>query len=236
MAWQGHLVCVSEPVVNPSNSSWRQATTGMVKVAAATVAFALWHSFLCSNGAKNGARALLGKKRGTGLYRAFFMIQALPTSVALFYTVWKQPNRVLYQARGGTRFLGWIVQAFSLAVALAAFFTFDKPKFLGIKGVAELNADLPLDEAQAQGPEIESDGKTRAVGVFRYSRHPLEWALALLFFATPKMKTNWLVFALLNALYSYFGALHEEKRLKKHSSHYENYQKQVAFFFGKSKK
>lgn len=204
----------------------------MLRVAAMTLGFALWHSLLCSNSAKNLARRLLGARRGTGLYRAFFMAQALPASLALFYGVWKQPNRVLYELRGAARVLAWTAQAASLAIALASLFTFDKPKFLGLKGIAELATDAPLDEAQAQGPEIEPDGEPRVVGPFRYSRHPLEWVVALVFFVTPKMKTNWLIFSALNGLYSYLGALHEEQRLDAHNEHYANYQKQVPFFFG----
>lgn len=216
-----------------SQTSWREARRGMLRAGGATLLFAGWHSLLCSNGAKNAARRCLGARRGTGIYRAFFIAQALPTAIGLFFTVWQQPHRVLYEARGKVKWLAWLVQAGALACALAAFFTFDKPKFLGLKGVAELGHELPLDEAQAQGPELEPDGQIRARGVFAYSRHPLEWALALVFLATPKMKTNWLAFGVLNTLYSYLGALHEEKRLLRHSQHYAAYQKQVKFFLGR---
>lgn len=204
----------------------------MFKTGAATLIFAIWHSFLCSDGAKNGARKLLGERRGRALYRGFFMAQAAILTVSLFGYIWKQPARVLYEARGAKRFFGWFVQAASLAIALAAFLQFDKPKFLGVRGALDLQSGANLDEPQAQGPELDADRNVRARGVFRYSRHPLEWALALVFLATPKMKTNWLVFDILNALYSYLGALHEEKRLSRFSADYARYQKQVAFFFG----
>lgn len=208
----------------------------MVNVTAATLLFALWHSFLCSDWAKNRARQLLGARRGTALYRGFFMIQSVPAMAALIAVILRQPHRVLYQARGARRFWGWGLQAGSLLVFALAMFEFDKPKFLGIKGALDLKKGDPITEAQAQGPELEPDGTVRARGVFRYSRHPLEWALTLLFLATPTLKTNWLVFDVLNAFYSFVGALHEEKRLERASPDYPEYQKQTPFFFGLPRK
>ena len=205
----------------------------MVKVGLATLLFAGWHSLLCSDGAKNRAREIFGARRGTGFYRAFFMVQSVLTSGALALFILLQPHRVLYQARGKTRFLGWAGQAGALVLFFLGMLELDKAKFLGLQGVRDLQKDQAITEAQAQGPELEADGTVRATGIFRYSRHPLEWAPALLLFASPVMKTNWLVFDVLTAIYSLLGALHEEKRLLRQSKNYAAYQKQVPFFFGK---
>ena len=221
-----------------SEVSWPDAARGMRKIGAATLLFAGWHSLLCSDGAKNGARALLGERRGTGWYRAGFMAQSAFTTGALFLLILKQPHRTVYQARGALKLLGWAGQIAGLGVFALALRELDKPKFLGLKGVQEAqDQDFEaVEEAQAQGPELENhDATVRASGVFRYSRHPLEWAPIALLLCSPKMKTNWLAFDLLAAIYSFLGALHEEKRLARQSAAYAQYQKQVPFFVGKPK-
>lgn len=212
----------------------------MMRVGVATLSFALWHSLLCSDAAKNRARIWLGARRGTAFYRAFFMAQSALTTGALLLYIFKQPQRTLYEARGWKRILGWSAQLGALGVFALGLRELDKAKFLGLQSVRDFNHNAPVaqDQAQpqAQGPELENDGTVRATGIFRFSRHPLEWAPALLLFASPTMKTNWLVFDVLAAIYSFVGALHEEKRLLRQSPHYALYQKQVAFFWGKPKK
>ncbi|PQV62869.1 hypothetical protein B1R32_1199 [Abditibacterium utsteinense] len=211
----------------------------MAKIGAATLTFAAWHSLLCSDGAKNSARALLGARRGTGWYRAFFMAQSALTTGALVLYVLRQPHRIVYQARGAMKILGWAGQIASLGVAALALRELDTAKFIGCKGVKETRKSVSADEieeAQAQGPELENhDTEIRATGVFRFSRHPLEWAPIALLFFSPTLKTNWLAFDLLAAVYSVVGALHEEKRLERQSEAYAKYQKQVSFWVGKPK-
>jgi steroid 5-alpha reductase family enzyme len=207
----------------------------MAKIGAATVSFALWHSLLCSDGTKRLARKVLGERRGAGLYRAFFMAQSAVTTGALILYVLRQPYRTLYKASGWAKCLGWSAQAATVVFALQGLRDLDRAKFAGIKGVKSLH-EKEVVEAQAQGPEIEDDGQVRDVGVFRYSRHPIEWAPVALLFASPVMKTNWLAFDLLAAVYAYFGALHEEKRLlRKSGPAYAQYQNEVPFLFGRPK-
>lgn len=215
--------------------SWPDAHRAMGKIVAATFVFAVWHSLLCSDGAKNFARRILGMRRGTGLYRAFFMAQSALTTSALVIFIFLSPHRVLYKARGARRFLGWGGQLAALGIFFLGFRELDKAKFLGIQGVRDLQKDEPLNEAQAQGPEIEPDGQIRATGIYRFSRHPLEWAPVLLLMTSPVMKTNWLAFNFCAAIYSLLGALHEEKRLLRQSPNYAKYQQQVAFFWGRSR-
>lgn len=214
------------------------AARGMAKIGAATLLFAAWHSLLCSDGAKETARALLGERRGTGFYRAGFMAQSALSTGALVLYLLRQPHRTIYRARGALKLAGWAGQLASGIVFALALGELDKPKFLGLKGVNQAqNPEGNIEEAQAQGPELEDDDATvRASGVFRYSRHPLEWAPIALLFCSPKMKTNWLAFDILAAIYSVVGALHEEKRLLRQSpTAYAKYQKQVPFFCGKPK-
>ncbi len=218
-----------------SDASWQDARRGMTEIGAATLIFALWHSFLCSDGAKNRARVVFGVRRGAAFYRAFFMAQSALTSGALVFFIFSQPHRVLYRARGWKLCLGWAGQAGALGIFALGMLELDQAKFLGIQGVRDFKNDASIAEAQAQGPELEDDGAIRASGIFRYSRHPLEWAPALLLLASPVMKTNWLIFDVLTLVYSYLGALHEEKRLARQTPNYAAYQKRVAFLFGKPK-
>lgn len=204
----------------------------MIQIVAAAAAFGLWHSLLCSDGAKNLARRALGARRGTGWYRAFFMAQAFPTTAALVLWTLTRPHRTVYRARGWARGLGWSAQAASLGIALWALRDLDAAKFAGIKGVRQLREGEIVSQAQAQGPELDEDGQIGARGAFRWSRHPLEWAPLALLLTTPTLKTNWLALDLALALYSLLGALHEEKRLQRQNPRYAAYQRKVAFFLG----
>lgn len=205
----------------------------MAHITAATAVFALWHSLLCSKEAKKLAKTWFGTRRGTAYYRAFFMVQAALTSGPLLLYVLTRPHRTLYSVKGWGRLLCWSGQGAALLVALSALRNIDTAKFTGSKGVEAFEAGEPIPEAEAQGPEIEDDGEIRVRGVFRYTRHPLEWAPVLLLFATPTLKTNWLAFDILATIYSYVGARHEEKRLLKQAGKaYEAYQRQVPFFVG----
>lgn len=218
---------------NPFNrsDSWPEARRGMVQTGVVTVVFALWHSFLCSDGAKNAAKSRFGEREGAAWYRAFFMVQAIITTGALFGFILTRPHRTLYRGRGWKKIAGWMGQGAALLMAFAALRELDKAKIVGVKGVKALRdgADQ-IPEAQAQGPDIESDGRVRATGIYRWTRHPLEWAPVLFGFASPVMKTNWLVFAVLQAVYAFLGALHEEKRLRRASEDYAKYQEEAAFF------
>ncbi len=205
----------------------------MKRVGAATLLFAAWHSFLCWDGAKNGALVLLGARRGAGIYRAFFVIQALFSTVALVIFILKQPRRVLYDARGWKRILGWAGQLAGLGIMGLGLLELDRAKFFGIAGVRDLKRGEVAARVEAQGPEIGAGGSIGARGIFRFTRHPLEWGPNILLLATPLMKTNWLVFDVLTLIYTVFGAFHEEKRLARQSENYAKYQKQTPFFFGK---
>jgi steroid 5-alpha reductase family enzyme len=224
-------------VKNPfdRHDSWPDSRRGMMQIAGATAAFAFWHSLLCSDGAKNAAKSRFGESRGTAWYRFFFMAQAVVTTGALFAFILTRPHRTLYAARGWKKLALWLGQGGALLLAFVAVRELDKAKFAGIAGVRALREGQEIPEAQAQGPEIESNGAIRATGVFRWTRHPLEWAPVLLLFSSPVMKTNWLTFDLLTTVYSVFGALHEEKRLLRQSQDYAKYQKEVPFLIGNPK-
>lgn len=213
---------------------WEMARRGMARVAAATTVFALWHSLLCSRAAKEGAKKLIGERRGAAWYRLFFIAQSFSTSGALVLFILGQPSRTLYDRRGAARAASWMGQAACLLLGWRALRDLEPRHFAGVESAQSLRDDEAIIELEAQGPPRESDGEIRATGVYRWSRHPLEWAPILLLWLTPRLKTNWLAFNLLAVLYSLLGSIHEEKRLlQKDPEGFAEYQKQVSFFFGK---
>lgn len=90
----------------------------MVEVAGATLAFALWHSFLCSDGAKTAVKSRFGAREGAAWYRTFFMGQAVVTTGVLFGWILTRPHRPLYRGRGWKKIAGWIGQGGALFVGI----------------------------------------------------------------------------------------------------------------------
>lgn len=217
-----------------SMSEWVKARRGMGRIAAATTVFSLWHSLLCSRQAKESAAKLLGERRGRALYRLFFMAQSFLTSGALVLFILKQPSRTLYDRRGVARVVSWMGQAACLFLGWRASHDLGPRHFTGLESLQQLRDDLTITEAEAQGPSREPDNQLRVTGVYRWSRHPLEWTPILLLWLTPRLNTNWLAFNVLAALSSWLGAIHEEKRLlQKSPQSFAQYQKQVSFLIGK---
>ena len=213
---------------------WKVARQSMGRVAAATSVFALWHSLLCSRAAKDGAKQVFGERRGAAWYRSFFIAQSFPTSGALVLFLLNQPARTLYDLRGAARVAAWLGQAACLWLGWRGLRDLGPKHFSGLESVQRLHDEESIIEPEAQGPPRDENNKVRAEGVYRWSRHPMEWAPIILLWSTPRMKTNWLAFNVLAAIYSLVGALHEEKRLlQKDPDGYAEYQKQVAFLVGK---
>lgn len=207
------------------DDNWADARRGMMEIGAATVGFALWHSFLCALPVK---KALTDALQSRGLtYRLFFNLQSFVTVGALAAWILTRPKRTIYNAQGWKKFPFWLGQIGFLSVCLWSVAHLQPARFLlGEKS----------DEPDAQGPNVHQNGQIEARGPFAWSRHPLEWGPMLLLFCTPHLKTNWLVFNALGLLYSFLGALHEEKRLEKIAPKpFARYQKQVGFFFGRKK-
>ena len=211
--------------MNSREDSPSEARRGMVEIGAATVGFALWHSFLCSLPVKTRLTDALQKRGLT--YRLFFNLQSAVTFGALILWILTRPKRTIYRFEKWKKLPFWLGQLTFLAICLWSVAHLQPARFL--LGQSD-------DEPDAQGPNIHQNGKIEADGPFRWSRHPLEWAPMLLLFSTPHLKTNWLAFNVLGTIYSLFGALHEEKRLERASKNYVRYQKQVGFFFGRRKK
>jgi len=206
----------------------------ILKIMAATALFAGVHSLLASRRAKATATALFGERRRNGLYRSFYNISAITTFGALILYGTKLPDRNLYQARG---VLARLMQFAQIAAVIYMLYGIRQIGFLRFYGVSNLTAlvkgqTFVLPEPEAQGPVLDTNGKMKAAGPFRASRHPLTFGMLPVFWLMPRMTVNLAAFNLAATVYMFAGSFHEEKRLRTaYGNAYLDYQKSGAGFF-----
>lgn len=204
---------------------------GLVKSAAATLLFGLWHSVLASAPLKRQVKQRVGEEKAVAYYRIFYNVQALVATIALLTYVLRQPGKTLYEAKGGSKALLRFGQVVSIAYGAWAALQLPLTHFSGLPHLlAYLNGEKMPMEADTQGPTVESDGHIRDTGPFRWTRHPLNLAPLGVFWFQPKMTSNWATFCALISLYNVAGSYHEEKRLAKASPEFEDYRKRTSFF------
>ncbi|WP_165246947.1 methyltransferase family protein [Paludisphaera soli] len=198
----------------------------MLKTAAATAAFGLVHSALASRPAKRAAAGLIGRRARDGLYRPLYLGQSIAATAALVSYVRRLPDRELYHVRGPAAALMRGGQAAGLAYMTWAAFQVGVPRLTGLAGLAALGAGDPdpPPPVEAQGPAPDADGRIRAEGPFRHSRHPLNLAPLPVFWLQPRMTANLLAFNLAATAYLVLGSKHEEHRLRAaYGKAYEGY-------------
>jgi hypothetical protein len=186
------------------------------KVLAATALFAGVHSLLASRSAKRAATNLLGERQRNALYRPFYNSVALLTTAALAVYLFRLPDRRLYRVRGPLARLmtaGQVVCALLLLMSVRQIGLLD---FSGLTNLARLLAGEAeiKPEPEGQGPALARDGRVRATGPFRFSRHPLNFWMVPLMWLTPRMTANLAAFNAATTLYLLAGSLHEEMRLR----------------------
>jgi methanethiol S-methyltransferase len=205
---------------------------GMLSTSGATLLFAVVHSLLASHYAKQKSKDWLGERRAIAWYRVFYNAQALLTTGALFWHIWRQPSHLLYEAKAP---LNWLMrggQLLSVIYALRAARHLPLSHFSGLPHLLAYRKNEPLPrEAEGQGPTIEDDGALRDDGPFKNSRHPLNLAPLGVFWLQPKMTSNWLLFCVLSTLYALLGSAHEEARFVKASPEYKAYQGRTPFLW-----
>jgi hypothetical protein len=206
---------------------------GIVKVVAATAAFAVLHSALASRAAKRRAAGLFGERNRNGLYRLFYIGQSVAAFAALAAYVRRQPGRELYHARGPLAVLLRAGQAAALAHAALAVRQVGLNRMLGLEsfGAWLREGDVP-PEPEAQGPAAAEDGSMNATGPFAWSRHPLNFAPVPVLWLNPRMTTNLLAFNVAATAYFVVGSLHEEARLRAaYGDAYRRYQESDVPFY-----
>ena len=187
----------------------------MLKVAAATGAFGVVHSFLASRTAKRAASRMFGERNRNGLYRVFYIGQSFVTSGLLAAYIWRQPNRGLYKIEGPPAFVMHAIQAGAIVYATAAAGQVGLRRISGLESfIAWLGEGRVPQEPEAQGPALDDEGLQRAAGPFAWSRHPLNFAPLPILWLWPRMTTSLLAFNTAATIYLVIGSLHEEARLR----------------------
>ena len=204
------------------------------RVIAATALFAVAHSLLATRRAKRAATALLGGRRRNALYRPLYNAAAVVSTAALARYLIRLPDRGLYRLRGP---LAGLMVTGQLASLLCLLWGTRQVGFGGFSGLSNLARMLAREteitaEPEGQGPALGADGRVRATGPFRLSRHPLNFWMVPLPWLTPRMTVNLAVFNAAVTAYLVAGSLHEEARLREaYGEAYAAYQASGVGFF-----
>lgn len=106
-------------------------------------------------------------------------------------------------------------------------------RFTGMAGAWEFfTGKTPKREAPAQGPLVEQGNEYTLGGAFTYSRHPNNLGPTLLALLEPRITVRSLTFAVVGSLYSFFGSMLEERRVRsEYGASYEPYRARTPYFF-----
>jgi len=209
-------------------------SAGAVRVAAATLLFALVHSAFASRQAKQAAAQLFGERNRNGLYRPFYLAQTAVSLAAFWAYACRQPDRELYRIEGPFAVAMRAGQLTALGYTLWAASAVGLGEISGLKNLAAWLAgdEEAPPEPEAQGPAAAANGRLRIRGPFRWSRHPLNFAPVPLLWLSPRMTARWAAFNTVATLYFIVGSLHEEARLQEvHGEWYAAYRESGCPFF-----
>jgi protein-S-isoprenylcysteine O-methyltransferase Ste14 len=186
------------------------------KIIAATALFAGVHSLLATRRAKRTVTALVGERRRNALYRPVYNAVAVLTTSALVLYLVRLPDRELYRVRGPLSKLMLTVQLACVLCLLSSVRQIGLMEFAGLAALGRLwsREKEIAAEPEGQGPAPCEDGRMRATGPFRYSRHPLNFWVMPLLWLVPRMTLNLAAFNTAMTLYLVAGSYHEEARLR----------------------
>lgn len=198
----------------------------LLRIARATVVFAVVHSALASRPAKRLAARAVGQAACDAWYRPAFVLQALVATGWWARAVLREPDRTLWRAPAplaaamvaGQAASAWWMWRAARAVGIG--------RLIGVPGVRARLAGRPVPAPQeAQGPAPGRAGM-RATGPFLRSRHPLNAAPIPILWLQPRMTRNRFAATLLATAYFVIGSRHEEARLRaEHGADYERYRR-----------
>jgi methanethiol S-methyltransferase len=194
--------------------------------------WALVHSVLASEQAKDLARRISGPRYRDGLYRFAFNAQSVVSLVWAALRFSRLPDQELYRVRPPWSWLFRASQAASLGVLLSGVRVMGILRFAGLTPLIDLLAGREVRPApEAQGPPLGSDDEVVVkAGAFRFSRHPGNLGALGFFLFLPRMTANRAVMLVLVGLYVVLGSLHEEHRLRAaYGAAYERYRRTVPF-------
>lgn len=205
----------------------------VIAVTAGTVLFAAVHSLLASDWFKGKTEQTLGPRARNAFYRSAYSGFAGLWLGVMFTLFAKLPNRTLYNVPAPW---SWLMRAGQVAGVLMvgdAALRVGAGRFSGMQQVLEFaTGGDPQPEPPAQGPRLDADDTARATGgTFKISRHPINLAPTLVVWLQPRMTVAWLTFAVVGTLYSFFGSLLEEARVRRaYPDTYGDYQARAPFF------
>jgi hypothetical protein len=208
-------------------------TKGVVKMATATIGFALLHSALASRQAKHAARKLVGTPAADDNYRLFYSVQALFGFLALVWYGARLPSRTLYALSGPP---AWILrggQCLGLLHLCCAASQVGVARLSGLENFLARRTGKPaLPVPLAQGPELNASGRLTTGGLYAWSRHPLNFSGIPIFWLTPRLTDKRLVFNLVSTAYFILGSRHEAARLRAgYGDAYRNYENSGVPFY-----
>jgi protein-S-isoprenylcysteine O-methyltransferase Ste14 len=211
-------------------SGWSK---GFFRTAAATLLYAVVHSFCAGETAKRAVSRALGVRNRNALYRPFYLLQSAGTMLLLMSYVRRQPRMFVVNVRGLVAMPFRLVQLAGIGWAVAAAYEVGLSEILGIRPfLSLLKASAAIaPEPEAQGPILEGNAM-RVRGPFRFSRHPLNLApLAILWF-NPRLTTNLLAYNLVSTIYLVLGSVNEERRLAtRYGTPYIDYRASAVPFY-----
>jgi len=125
------------------------------------------------------------------------------------------PDRVVYRVPPPWAWLMRVGQAIGLWLIADTNLRMGVGRFTGLSGALQFLAGAdPQREAPAQGPRLEDDDGASTGGAFRLSRHPNNLGPTLIVCQQPTMGVRLLTFAVVGGLYSFFGSILEERRVR----------------------
>jgi len=202
-------------------------------VAGGTLLFALTHSLLATDWMKSRVEAWFGRRLRDGLYRFVYNNVTYASIAAMVLGFSRLPDRVVYRVprpwswvmRAGQVLGLWLIADTNLRMGIG--------RFTGISGAWEfVTGREPLREAPAQGPRLDDDSAHATRGAFGVSRHPNNLGPTLIVCLQPTMGVRLLTFAVVGSLYSFFGSMLEERRVRAvYPQRYEAYSARTPFFF-----
>jgi hypothetical protein len=202
-------------------------------VAMGTMLFALTHSVLATNWMKRRVELLWGVRARDGLYRFAYNNITYASLGAMLLAFSRLPDRVVYRVprpwslvmRLGQLLGVWLIADTNLRMGVG--------RFTGMSGAWEfISGGEPRREPPAQGPRLDDDAHSAMGGAFGLSRHPNNLGPTLIVCLQPTMRVRLLTFAILGGLYSFFGSMLEERRVRAvYQDRYDAYRARTPFFF-----
>lgn len=201
-----------------------------------TVVFMAVKSLLASRQAKGFVERRVGTRLRNGLYRPVYVLFSTAGGLLVLRQAYRQPHRVLYEARPPLRWLMRMGQLVSVVLTLETTRFLGLP-FLGISQIRALvHGGQPELEPEAQGPPPERSGELSHRSFFAITRHPNNWFPTVFFILEPRMTNKRAVYTALMMLHVLLGSVHEEYRLQQqYGAAYARYKKVAPFFFSSSR-